>query len=1308
MKITTYVSALLLSCTILTTSAQKTASNNNEAAAPTLTILPIVFHGETEALRDYREDPNALNEVTKTRKIGYHPKSDWPVNEYDYTNAKPVGLDPMQQKDYSPAQANKALGVNVAGMPSVTSPADPTVDVGPNHVIQMINGTSGSTFQIWDKSGNVVQGSTIFDNFMNSASVNGSPNWSGAGDPIVVYDARADRWLLSEFDMSNNLLIAISTTADPTGSYYTYTVNMPAFPDYPKYSVWEDEYVVTANIGSSDIVALPRADMLAGTTSSAQMFTQANFGTIGFQASTPVNMDGTTVPPTGTPAMVMRMTDDAWTGANADALEIWELDIDWATPGNSTFTLATTLGVSAFDSGLCGYTSFQCIPQPGTSTILDPLRELLMNRIHYRNFGTHESIVCCHSVDLDGNDWAGIRWYEVRRTGGTGGSWSVYQEGTYSPDSDHRWMPSIGISATGNIGLAYNVSSSSTFPSLRYTGRKDCDPLNTMTEGETVIVAGTASNNSNRYGDYNALGLDPTDGETFWFTGMYNTSGNASTRVAAFSLPGCAPVVQFGGSTYDINESDANVANGCLDYYAINIPIQIGLDPSQAADVTVNVTGGTATQGTDYDIFNTVFNFDGTNLSGIVEIRVYNDNYVEGTETIDLDYTLNSNGGDAANGVINQTVTVTINDDDLAPSSMTSSTVIFTEDFEAGFGGFTTTNSAGDTPWQIGDAAAATSSAYIVPTSNTTQFAWINDDDCNCDQSDVDLTFPSVDLTGFTGATLYFDAYYENQTWNGVTEIAELRVSVNGGAFTLVSAISANSGWSQRAINITPYIGNSNVVFAINYNDGGDWLYGCTIDNVLIEGQSPLAVQTAINTGTQTDAHLGPNATVHFYDQATSKVMMTITNTSSFDYGCVAVEVDRDGSTPTTVAFASSSAADFIHSKSFKVIPTNANPTGTFDISLYYEEAEVAAWETATGNSRNNLEVLKVAGNNAISDVTPANYGTFTIDNVVATIASFNSDLTFTASFTNGFSGFGLGVYAIDVPATPVANFNSNATTVCEGETVNFSDLSSGVPTSWAWDFGDGNTAATQSPANTYTAAGTYTVSLIATNSFGNDTYTSSITVGAPTSSSQTLSICDGENVVVGTSTYTTGGTYSDVLVNAAGCDSTVTTNLTVNTLPTVNAGTDQTLCSYGSSISLTGTPSGGTYSGTGVTGGNFDPTVGVGTYSITYDYTDGNNCSTQDIVTMTVDACTGINEEVLPGVFLFPNPNKGDFTLTGIETGTTYEVFDAQGKLILSSTVTSTNEEVKLPEVEAGSYFMTTTNKEGVKGSIQFFVESK
>ena len=1008
--------------------AQSQKSDHN--VLTNVTVIPEVSHGVTVPLRDYIEDPNVVNEITKTEKIGYHPKSDWILNDNVNPNALPNGWDPIYQKDYNTSGTPKALNQNFEGIGYTSvSPADPCVDVGPNYVIQMINGGSGSYFEIFDKSGNTVVNQTYFDNYF------GMPG--GAGDPIVLYDELAGRWLMSEFSSGgNNLHVAVSTTGDPLGTWNTYIFNAPSFPDYPKYSIWNNAYIVTTNENDAAVYALDRASMLTGAAATSQRFSVPSFGTIGFQAATPVSLNGTTLPPTGTPAMVMRMRDDAWNGAATDALEIWEFDIDWNNSNNTTLSQVATLPISPFESELCGYTSFACIPQPGTNTTLDPLREVLMNRIHYRNFGTHESIVCCHVTDVDGNDWAGMRWYELRRTGGTSGSWSIYQEGTYAPDSDNRWMGSIGISSTGQIALAYNVSSNSTFPSLRYTGRKECDPLGVMTEPETVIINGSASNNSNRYGDYNAMGLDPSDGETFWFTGMYNPASAWSTRIASFTIPTCTPLVQFNASSYSVNEPDANVPNGCLDYYVLTVPIQIGSDPSQPADVTVNVSGGTATQGVDYTINNVSHSLDGSNLVGNVEIWVYNDDYVEGAETIDLDYTLNANGGDAASGTINQTVTITINDDDLPPSSMTNTITVLFEDFENGLGAFTSTNPAGgnNDPWQVSDVNTAASQYYAIPNTNASQFAWINDDACNCNQNDVDLVFPSVDLSNYTSASLSMNTYYENNNYQGNQETAELRVSINGGPFNSVVSIIASPidvDWTPQTVDISSYIGNNDVQFAINYSDGTGWLYGCSIDDVLITGTVPIGVQTAVNTGASQTSNLGPNETVHFYDPITNDVMMTIANSSSHDYGCVTVEVDRDGSTPTALEFASASIPDYLHSKTFTVSPANANPSGTFDVTLYYQEAEVTAWETFTGNNRSNAEVIKVGGNNRINDVTPINFGGYTINNVAATIGSFNSDVTFTASFSNGFSGFGVGIY--NPNPTVVTHSTVNTNPLCNG-----------------------------------------------------------------------------------------------------------------------------------------------------------------------------------------------------------------------------------------------------------------------------------
>ncbi|MGC6532793.1 MAG: hypothetical protein ACON34_07295 [Flavobacteriales bacterium] len=521
-------------------------------------VIPVEYKGATVPLRDWTPDPNVENPREKPEKPGYHPKGDWILNEYDHTIALPVGEDPVWQKDNPAQSASQAnIDVNIDGMGYTgVNPADPSLDAGPNHVIQMINGSSGAYFIIYDKFGTVLQAQTYYDNYFGLGA--------GLGDPIVMYDAIGDRWVMTEFSASgNNMHVAVSTTPDPLGSWHTFVFNAPSFPDYPKYSIWDNMYLITTNEAQTANYALNRTDLLNGVATTAQRFTVPDFGTIGFQAATPVSLNGTTPPAAGTPGLIMRMRDDAWVGASNDALEIWEFDVDFNNSANTSLTLQHELPISPFDSELCGYTSFSCIPQPGTGTQLDPLREVLMNRIAYRNFGTHESIVCCHVTDVDGTDRAGVRWYELRRTGGQGSAWTIYQEGTYSPDTDSRFMCSIAIDAFGSIAIAYNVSSSSTFPSLRYTGRNSSDPLGTMTVHETTIVAGSGSNASNRYGDYNQLNTDP-DGQTFWFTGMYNAAAQWSTRVTSFTVS--APGVGCMDNTACNYDPDATTDSGLCSY----------------------------------------------------------------------------------------------------------------------------------------------------------------------------------------------------------------------------------------------------------------------------------------------------------------------------------------------------------------------------------------------------------------------------------------------------------------------------------------------------------------------------------------------------------------------------------------------------------------------------------------------------------------------------------------------------------------------------------------------------------------------
>jgi PKD repeat protein len=351
---------------------------------------------------------------------------------------------------------------------------------------------------------------------------------------------------MSEFASSgNHLCVYVSQDANPVSSgWYLYDFQTTNFPDYPKYAVWPDAYYVSTNENDPAAYALDREKMLLGLPATSQRFTAPDLAGFPFQALIPSDLDGATLPPAGSPNYFMRHRDDEVhnLGSNdpsQDFLEIWEFHVDFAVPANSSFAKLADVAVSEFDSDLCGLSSFFCFPQPGTTTTLDPLREVVMWRLQYRNFESHETLVGNLVTDVDGTDHGGIRWFELRRT--VGGPWALFQEGTVAPDQHHRWMGSIAMDGSGNIALGYSVSSSTVYPGIRYTGRLASDPAGTMPQGEHTIIDGAGYQSpSTRWGDYSAMSVDPADDCTFWYTNEYlPANGLWQTRIATFRFSEC-------------------------------------------------------------------------------------------------------------------------------------------------------------------------------------------------------------------------------------------------------------------------------------------------------------------------------------------------------------------------------------------------------------------------------------------------------------------------------------------------------------------------------------------------------------------------------------------------------------------------------------------------------------------------------------------------------------------------------------------------------------------------------------------------
>jgi len=407
---------------------------------------------------------------------------------------------------------------------------------------------------VFDKSGNLLMGP--LDGNMIWQSLGGVCATANSGDPIALYDQPANRWLLSQFALPNGLrgpfyqCVAVSQTGDPTGAYhlYAYKVSDTKLNDYPKFGVWPDGYYMAINMfqcfifcswAGQGAIVFERDKMLAGQPARGLAFDlyayDPNLG-----AMLPSDLDGSTPPPLGTPNYFVLMDDDAW-NYSPDQLQIWEFAVTWGASPTATFTPGAALPTAAFDSYMCGGER-SCIPQPGTGVGLDAIADRLMYRLQYRNFGTYQTLMTNHTVDV-GGDHAGIRWYEIRDPGGAP---FIHQQGTYAPDADHRWMGSIAMDALGNIALGFSVGGSGTYPSIRYTGRAAGTnaPLGVMSEAETELIAGGGSqtHTASRWGDYSTMSVDPTDGCTFWYTQEYyatTSSADWRTRIGSFRFPSC-------------------------------------------------------------------------------------------------------------------------------------------------------------------------------------------------------------------------------------------------------------------------------------------------------------------------------------------------------------------------------------------------------------------------------------------------------------------------------------------------------------------------------------------------------------------------------------------------------------------------------------------------------------------------------------------------------------------------------------------------------------------------------------------------
>lgn len=569
-------------------------------------VVPFDFNG------DVRNLPPAVRGPKSLRPLVHPPLGDKvpPSNLDNSTVVKKTSeAEPLTAMP-SPIQNFDGLSFNdiCSGQPCTNrNPPDPNGDVGPNHYIQAINLAYG----IFSKTGTLLAAFT--EDQLFSSTGDNPCNGNSQGDPIVLYDTLADRWILTHIafalDVNDQPIppfyqcIAASKTDDPvTGGYFLYTIRMdpgtPGAPpvgalnDYPKFGLWTDCLYMAANDADSSDPNLPLIGVSFASFSRIDLYTGSPLtfalGFLPFPPNDvftliPSNLRGTPPPP-GTPNYYV-----------SESLFSFHFLVRKFSAGpncGAGGSLSPPVFVSQQPYTLPFVPNSFIVPQPNTTTRLDAIDDRLMQKVQYRRIGTEESLWVTHNVGTSQNLVA-MQWAQLDVTGGLVSTTPVQQQ-IYTPDNTlYRWMGSIAADKQGNAALGYSTSNGivPNFPSIAYSGRLVSDPLNTLPQSETQLIAGLGSQSCtvpvvcNRWGDYTAMTVDPVDDCTFWYTNEYykspqdGASAFWSTRIGSFKFPGCntqiipptvgklffPPIIRAGGtSLLTITLSNNNILPATL------------------------------------------------------------------------------------------------------------------------------------------------------------------------------------------------------------------------------------------------------------------------------------------------------------------------------------------------------------------------------------------------------------------------------------------------------------------------------------------------------------------------------------------------------------------------------------------------------------------------------------------------------------------------------------------------------------------------------------------------------------------------
>jgi len=489
------------------------------------------------------------------------------------------------------------------------------------------------------------------------------------------------------------------------------------------------------------------------------------------------------------------------------------------------------------------------------------------------------------------------------------------------------------------------------------------------------------------YTDDSCMNIFTTDQVARIATVLTNADGISNLPNSTVGVP--IPAVYFANATSSVAEgSDCTFTD-----FTINM--NIGDAPTANATANLVVSGGTATNNTDFELLTNTVNFNaGTTNSQAITLRVFNDSFDEGNETVELSFTVNANGGNAY--AANSTFSLTINDDDINPLIGGAPIAIITENFDAsGLTNWTVTGAPSATNFALANNGSIPDAGFFnTDESNATQYVYVNDDDCNCDMSNERLAYSApIDLTGITNGIASLD-YAFSDTYGG---LASVEVSTDNGTTWVVAAqlTSTSTGdednipFSTATVNLSAYA-NQTINISVHYDDEGGWAGGLVLDNFVVSSPGPSDIQTAVNIGTSGDQlNLIASGEAYALDTVTNNAILNINVLDGFSYDCTTTGVSRSGT--GAEPYNGSIAPALVTNKSYNVLPSTVSPTGTSEMSFYFSEAELAGWEAATGDVRANLRIAK---NNGTSEET-----------VASTITPFGTNWKVTGNFTSGISG---------------------------------------------------------------------------------------------------------------------------------------------------------------------------------------------------------------------------------------------------------------------------------------------------------------